>query len=66
MLFRGIALIAVPSVAGEFFVQAVHVVVAVGLGQDGRGSDRKILAIAFHYRGMGNIWILAETVAVDE
>ena len=66
MLFRGIALIAVPSVAGKLFVQAVHVVVAVGLGQDGRGGDGKVLAVALHHRGVGNVGIFLETVAVDE
>ena len=46
MLFGGVALIGKPVVLGVLLCQTVHVVVAVGLSQDRRGSNRQVFAVA--------------------
>ena len=66
VLACGVAGVAVPAVVGELAVQGMHVVVAVGFGQDGGGRYREILAVALHHRGVGHVAPGTETVAVDD
>jgi hypothetical protein len=55
MLFGGIALIRKPVILGVFLSQTVHVVVAVGLSQDRRGSNRQVFAVALDDGGVGDL-----------
>ncbi len=52
VFLRGIALVGEPVVLGIFLCQAVHVVVAIGLGEDAGCGDREVFAIALHDRRM--------------
>ena len=63
---RGVSLVAVPAITGVLGVEAKHVVVAIGLGENGSGGNREIGGIAFDHGGVGNARIGAEAVAVDE
>lgn len=62
----GIAFVVVPVVVRKLFVQTVHVVVAVGLGQNRGRSDGEVLAVTLYHRGMRDVGIGFEAVAVDE
>lgn len=66
MLLGWITFVVVPVVVRELFVQVVHIVVAVGLGQNRGCSDGEELAIALYHHGMGDAGIGLEAVAVDE
>ena len=76
VLLGGIAGIVVPTVVRVLLVELLHVVVTIGLGKDGGGSDGEILAIAFHdggvRKGMAQLSIVAvfvigvESVAIDD
>ena len=63
---RGIALILLPVVVGIFLSKTVHVFVAECLGEDARCGYRLILAVAFHYRCVGQVAVGSEAVAVDD
>lgn len=66
VLTGGIAFVMVPVIIRVLFVQAVHVVVAVGLGQNRCRSDGEVLAVTLYHRGMRDVGIGFEAVAVDE
>ena len=65
MLGRGIALVMLPVVVGVLLVQAVHIVVAVGLGQDGGRCDVHQFAIALNHRLVGCVAIGLELITID-
>ena len=48
----GITFVVVPVVVRVLFMQAVHIVVTVGLGQNRCRSDGEVLAITLYHRGM--------------
>lgn len=62
----GVALVAVPGVGGVLVVDGEHVVVAVGLGQDGGGCYAHVLGIAFDDGVVGGGAVGDEAVAVDD
>jgi len=64
VLLGGIAGIVVPTIVRILLVEFLHVVVAVGLGEDGGGCDGEVFAIAFHDGGMGQGMTLLGTVRV--
>ena len=45
----GVAFVFVPVVLRELLVQLHHVIVAVGLGQDRRGGNGEVAAVAFYF-----------------
>ena len=47
-------------------MEAVHVVVAAGLGQNGGGGDGQVFTVAFHNGAEGNVGVGLETIAVDD
>lgn len=66
VLLGGVAFVVVPVVVRKLFVQAVHVVVPIGLGQNRCRSDGEVLAVTLYHRGMRDVGIGFEAVAVDE
>lgn len=66
VLLGRIAFVVVPVVVRKLFVQTVHVVVAVGLGQNRGRSDGEVLAVTLYHRGMRDVGIGFKAVAVDE
>ena len=66
VLSRGVAHVVLPVVVGILLRQADHLVVAVGLGQDGGGSDGEVLAVALDDGGMGQVAVGLEAVAIDD
>ena len=58
----GIAFVLVPIVEWMFLVQGIHVVIAIGLRQNGCRSYGKIFSIAPHHRRMWQILILLKTI----
>ena len=64
MLPGGITLVATPVVLGIFLGKTVHIVITTGLGKDAGSSYGEILAITFYYRGIGEIVIWLEAIAI--
>lgn len=64
VLARGITGIAVPTVLGIKRSLLLHEVVTAGFGQDGRGRNGEVLAIALHDGLMGYVAVGFEAVAV--
>ena len=56
----------IPIVVRELFVQPVHIIITIRLGQNGCRRDGKILTVAFHNGGMRNIPVFPEAVTVDK
>ena len=53
MFFGGITLVAEPVVLGIFLCQAIHIIIAIGLGEDAGGSNRQVLPVALDDAGVG-------------
>ena len=63
---RWITLILLPAVRGVFFRQLQHIVVAIGLRQNGCGGDGQKAAVSLYHAGKGDLFIRSEPVAVDK
>ena len=63
---RGIALVVVPSVGRVLLMKRIHIVVAIGFGQNGGGGYGEVFPIAFHNGVVGNKGFVVESVAVDK
>ena len=57
MLLRGIAFVREPVVLGIFLCKLIHIVIAIGLGENRSRSYREILAVALDNRRMGQILV---------
>ena len=66
MRFRGIALVLLPVIGRKAGGQFIHIVVTIGLGQDGGRSDAQVFAVTLHHRRMGNSRIGIEAVAINQ
>lgn len=55
MFLGGIPLVTIPVIIRIFLVKAVHVVITIGLCQNGGGSDGKVLPVSFHYGSMRQV-----------
>ena len=64
MLLGGITLVLVPVIERIFLMQGIHIVVAIGLRQDGSRCNAEVLPVAFHHRGMRQVLILLEAVPI--
>lgn len=65
-MFAGrITFVALPTVFGEISGEALHIFVAVGLGQHRRGGNIRIFAVPLDDAAIRNIERRAEPVAVD-
>ena len=64
MFLGGIPLVTIPVIIRIFLVKAVHVVITIGLCQNGGGSDGKVLPVSFHYGRMRQVPIFFKAVAV--
>ena len=62
----GVAFVSVPAVLGVPECEGVHVVVAVGFGEDGCGGYGEVFAVAFDDGAVGDGAIVVESVSVDE
>ena len=66
MFLSGIALVGEPVVLGVFLSKTVHIIVTIGLGEDARSSDGEVFAVALDDRGVGDVVIRFEAVAIDD
>ena len=66
MCFSGISLVFLPSINRILCIYGIHIVVAIGFGKNGGGSDREVFAISFYYRHMRCVVIRFETVSVHD
>ena len=64
VFLRWVALVALPVILRIVFRQAVHIVVAVCLGEDARRSDGEVFAVAFYDGGVWKVAVGLEAVAV--
>lgn len=60
-----VSFILFPVVHREFFVEAIHVFIAIGFSEDGRGCDIEIFPVALDDAGVGDSFDRFESVAVD-
>ena len=65
MFFCGITFVTLPVVVGKLFCQAIHIIIAIGLGQNAGSSNGEIFAITFHDGGGRQRMIRRETISVD-
>ena len=61
---RWITLILLPAVRRVLFRQLQHIVVAVGLRQNGCGGDGQKASVSLHHAGKGDLFVRSEPVAV--
>ena len=68
MFLCRIACIMVPTIERELFVQFFHIIITIGLCQDGCRRNGEVLAITFHYGGVrhSSSLIRQESVSIDD
>lgn len=66
MFWGGVAFVVLPVVGGKFLRQVVHKGIAIGLGQNGGGSDGEICGITLYNAAVGNAPLVVETVAIHK
>ena len=61
-----VAFVTVPLVLRKFFVDAIHVFVAVGFRQDAGSGDGREFSVAFDHAGVLDFGIGLEAIAIDQ
>lgn len=63
---RGITLVLLPLIHREFFVKALHIVVAICFSQDGSGRDTEVFSVSLYDSSVGDRIDRLEAIAVDD
>jgi len=66
VLTGGVACVVLPAVLGVLLGEVVHVVVAIGLGEDAGCGDGEVFGVAFYDGLVGEVVVGLEAVAVDD